>query len=300
MLSKRQKNELFSLIESSKLNVSEFKFHENTEIRITHIPSEYYIRFIPIEVSVSGIKTDAIQILVIPDNSKSLIRHKRERHRGNQKEWVAVVQTFAIWLNTIKEELHTPDLWAEAAKTAQLFTGTAEASDDKFTRTELAEVQGQLRQLQQSFVASALPEAARQKLIELTETAAVKAEGLTKKDWQNWIIGGFISAITGLMLNPTQAQEVLKLVKAAFGSLFFRNFNIRHQFYDLRTGRYIILLDANRILFNFYSTSTSSAYSGKWSEPTLGRRLTSTTRNSLVTNKWSKGQRMGTNWRRRY
>jgi len=48
----------------------------------------------------------------------------------------------------------------------------------------------------------------------------VKAEGLTKKDWQNWLIGGFISAIASLVLNPTQAGEVLKLVKAAFGGCF--------------------------------------------------------------------------------
>ena len=93
-------------------------------------------------------------------------------------------------------------------------------TDDKFTRTELAEVQSQLRLLQQSFTTAALPEAARQKLIELTQTAAVKAEGLTKKDWQNRLIGGFISAIASCALNPTQAGEVLKLVKAAFGGLF--------------------------------------------------------------------------------
>ncbi|NVO83642.1 hypothetical protein [Hymenobacter terrestris] len=86
----------------------------------------------------------------------------------------------------------------------------------------MAEVQGQLRQLQQRFAGAALPEAARQKLIKLTETAAVKAEGLTKKDWQNWIIGGFVSSITGLALNPTQASEVLKLVKTAFGGLLLQ------------------------------------------------------------------------------
>ncbi|QIX60180.1 hypothetical protein HER32_02845 [Hymenobacter sp. BT18] len=72
--------------------------------------------------------------------------------------------------------------------------------------------------MQQSF--AALPEAARLKLINLTGEVAVKAEGLTKKDWQNWIIGGFISAITSLALNHTQTSEVLRLVKAAFGGRF--------------------------------------------------------------------------------
>lgn len=135
-------------------------------------------------------------------------------------DWNALNRGFSKWASLLRLEYDAPDLWAEATKTAQLFAPTAEPSDDKFTRTELAEVQGQLRVLQLSFTQAALPEAAKQKLIELTETAAVKAEGLTKKDWQNWIIGGFISAITGLALNPAQASEVLKLVKAAFGGLF--------------------------------------------------------------------------------
>ncbi len=135
-------------------------------------------------------------------------------------EWAGVIPLLTDWAQNLKNELTLPDLWAEAAKTAQLFAPTSTPTDDKFTRTELAEVQGQLRLMQQSFATAALPEAARQKLIELTQTAAVKAEGLTKKDWQNWIIGGFISAIASCALNPTQAAEVLKLVKAAFGGLF--------------------------------------------------------------------------------
>jgi hypothetical protein len=134
--------------------------------------------------------------------------------------WNDVYSYAGIWASNLADELNAPDLWAEAARAAQLFAPTTSLSDEKFTRSELAEVQSQLRQLQQSFTTAALPEAARQKLIELTQTAAVKAEGLNKKDWQNWIIGGFISAITSLMLNPTQAAEVLKLVKAAFGGLF--------------------------------------------------------------------------------
>jgi len=134
--------------------------------------------------------------------------------------WESVRDLFISWANNLHDEIELPDLWAEAAATAQLFAPTATPSDDKFTRTELAAVQGQLRLLEQSFATAALPEAARQKLIELTQTAAVKAEGLTKKDWQTWIIGGFVQAITALLLNPTQAGEVLKLVKAAFGGLF--------------------------------------------------------------------------------
>lgn len=148
------------------------------------------------------------------------ISGRPEKSENHAEGWTPLLSDFRRWSKMLKNELDAPDLWAEAAKTAQLFASSATPSDDKFTRTELAEVQGQLRQLQQSFTTAVLPEVARQKLIELTQTAAVKAEGLTKKDWQNWIIGGFISAITALSLNPTQAADVLKLVKAAFGGLF--------------------------------------------------------------------------------
>ena len=135
-------------------------------------------------------------------------------------QWAGLVSAFNQWADKIQLELETPDLWAEATKTAQLFAPTAPASDDKFTRTELAEVQGQLRLLQQSFAAAALPEAARQKLIALTQTAAVKAEGFTKKDWQSWFIGALIGHITEAVLNSDQIHDVYKLVKAAFGGLF--------------------------------------------------------------------------------
>jgi hypothetical protein len=80
-------------------------------------------------------------------------------------------------------------------------------------------VQGQLRLLQQSFTTAALPEATRQKLIELTQTAAVKAEGLTKKTGKTGLSAAS-SAPSPRALNPAQAADVLKLVKAAFGGLF--------------------------------------------------------------------------------
>lgn len=134
--------------------------------------------------------------------------------------WSDVIKQFEVWVETMREEIDAPDLWAEAAKTAQLFAPSATPSDDKFTRTELAEVQGQLRILAQSFTASALPEVAKKKLIELTHTAAVAAETATKRDWVGIIVGSFTGAVFSLALNPTQASEVIKLVKAAFGGLF--------------------------------------------------------------------------------
>lgn len=210
MLYKTHQNELFRLLQEAGLNPVLFEVHSSGIYWLLQTRSADF-RF---SIEQGGSATP-YRIATVPGIGKTIRQTRR-----SAKSWVEIKESFAKWLIIIKEESTAPDLWAEAAKTAQLFAPSATPSDDKFTRAELAEVQGQLRQLQQSFTTAALPEAARQKLIELTQTAAVKAEGLTKKDWQNWLIGGFISAITALSLNPTQAADVLKLVKAAFGGLF--------------------------------------------------------------------------------
>ncbi len=217
MLLKKQRNQLFGILQEYDIIIDSFEMTDTDRFNIKQLDSNFSFSLIE--------NTGGHDYLV----GGFWVRYKPDIYASPEPNgadvpcnWESVVRIFREWSSTLKEELEAPDLWAEAAKTAQLFAGTTEAPDDKFTRTELAEVQGQLRQLQQSFAAATLPEPARQKLIELTQTAAMKAEGLTKKDWQNWIIGGFISSITSLALNPTQAGEVLKLVKAAFGGLFLQ------------------------------------------------------------------------------
>lgn len=211
MLLKSQRNQFFKILQEAGINpVAATEVHGDEFYRIDVMVDDVECSFF-----VSLDRPDSFEVNLNPGNGYGSDDFAVE-------QWEEVMDSFAVWAARVRNELATPDLWAEAAKTSQLFAPTTAPSDDKFTRVELAEVQGQLRLLQLSLTHAALPEAAKHKLIELTETAAVKAEGLTKKDWQNWIIGGFISAITALALNPTQASEVLKLVKAAFGGLFLR------------------------------------------------------------------------------
>lgn len=212
MLYTPQRNSLFELVAKSSLSHNLFEEQKDTDAYILKVVgTEWAYKIIRAPTAV----TRPYGVSFFPGWKSPF-----ELTIIKETTWDKVLAYFERWLSIVEGELSAPDLWAEAAKTAQLFAPTSTPTDDKFTRTELAEVQSQLRLMQLSFTQAALPEAAKQKLIELTQTAAVKAEGLTKKDWQNWIIGGFISAITGLALNPTQASEVLKLVKAAFGGLF--------------------------------------------------------------------------------
>lgn len=209
MLLKSQRNQFFEILQESNINPAaaieeQGEEYYRIDVMVDDVDCLFYV---------SLARADSFEISMNPGYDYGSSDFAVEK-------WEEVMDCFTVWADRVHDELDAPDLWAEAAKSAQLFAPTAEPSDDKFTRTELAEVQGQLRLLQLSFAQAALPEAAKQKLIGLTQTAAVKAEGFTKKDWQSWFIGALIGHVTEAVLNSEQIHEVYKLVKAAFGGLF--------------------------------------------------------------------------------
>ncbi len=211
MLLKSQRNQLIYLLDKVGINLGQYRISEDEKccaISVTDDTSNSYYFQIR-----TGSSHFHYHVYVRPGS-------ERITDDAYSNEWSAIINHFVTWVQLVRREIDLPDVWAELQQTAQLFAPTAEPSDDKFTRTELAEVQGQLRLLQLSFAQAALPEAAKQKLIGLTQTAAVKAEGFTKKDWQSWFIGALIGHVTEAVLNSGQIHEVYKLVKAAFGGLF--------------------------------------------------------------------------------
>ena len=165
-----QINEFHQIMVENGLQPNEFTFKiAETEYSLRHHPYGCYFTLKPLNETYANYK-----VQFSPDLSDS----KYSRVSGATKllHWREVVALYKRWTQWANAEISAPDLWAEAAKTAQLFAPTAEPTDDKFTRPELAEVRGQLRQLQQRFTQAALPEAAKQKLMALTQTAAIKAE----------------------------------------------------------------------------------------------------------------------------
>ena len=76
--------------------------------------------------------------------------------------------------------------------------------------------------LAQLFENSELLREHQTELAALTQNATVKADIFTKKDWQNWVKGAFVSVIVSLELSEIQAQELLALVRLAFGGLFLK------------------------------------------------------------------------------
>jgi hypothetical protein len=67
-----------------------------------------------------------------------------------------------------------------------------------------------------------LPDEAKERLTVIARTSLLKADTFNKRDWRNWIAGAFANAVSSLGLNETQIQEIVALVRQAFGGLFLQ------------------------------------------------------------------------------
>ena len=139
------------------------------------------------------------------------LKSLRESYRADN--WENVQQLFVSWADSLKDEIDTPDLWAEAATTAQLFAAPA-AADEKFTNHELRELQSQLHAAEIKLATSGLPEAAIRELTAAIRESATKAETMSKKDWQIIFVGTIVTTISGL--SPEHVQTVYQILKATF------------------------------------------------------------------------------------
>ena len=77
-------------------------------------------------------------------------------------------------------------------------------------------MQSQLRAAEAKLTTSGLPEAAILALTAALRDAAPKAETMTKKDWQNMVVGAVVSTLTGLALSADHVQAVYQILKATF------------------------------------------------------------------------------------
>ena len=216
MLLKSQRNQLFQELLDKELQATDFSESTGDNWYRIRCNLNYNFQF-EIRDSPSR-KIGSYEIVKKPgglDNPHHLFSF-------NANSWNELIGLFSAWSSAVKDELELPDLWLETTKAVQLFKPAAELTAEKFTTAELGALQGQLRMLAQLFETSELLREYQAELAQLAQTAAVKAESFTKKDWQNWIKGAFISAIVSLELSEEQAQELLALVRLAFGGLFLK------------------------------------------------------------------------------
>ena len=223
MLLTSQRNRLFQILAENGLQPSIFEEDKgNTWYRI-RLRANLNEVFFTVNRNTKD-KEDVYEITRRPGDLESPDR----THTRFCKVWSSdynlydCIDDFVNWVRLVKSEVDNTDLWDENTKALLLFSSNNIITPERFSISELGATQGQLRMLIQNFDASDLPDEAKEKLVAIARTALLKAEIFNKKDWQNWIAGAFANAVSSLGLDETQIQEIVNLVRMAFGGLFLQ------------------------------------------------------------------------------
>ena len=129
--------------------------------------------------------------------------------------WQALMPRVSWWLQEVKQDLDTPDLWAELKREAQLLgAGSSVVTENTvFTVDEQREIAGHLKKLGE-YVSDthSLSKAQIQALGEKLDYLVDASSRLGRKDWLN----AFIGAILGFVFTTAFAPESARTIFTTF------------------------------------------------------------------------------------
>ena len=213
VLLKKQKNELFRIIEEVGLEPSDFEWLEE---RVKGPQTDYVISKLAYTGSSYFYRFDVTITRYICKKCPGL-----QRATGFAKftGWSSVVADFAHWAKRLKSEIDAPDLWAEAQKYQSVFSLPIEGQiqDVPFSCAEAEQIASALKQVERKIAEEFKPTEEQLELIHLKvsylESGAKK--GLTRADWLHILIGVMTSMAVALALSPEQAHRLLDFYKEA-------------------------------------------------------------------------------------
>ena len=129
----------------------------------------------------------------------------------------------SAWLEEVKRDLETPDLWAELQREAKLLGAGSNAVTENtpFTPEEQKEIAGRLKELAK-YVRKIhlLSPAQMQVLDEKLEYLVDASDRLGRKDWLNTFIGVTLGYILSVALPPEFARTIFRTFLQAIGLLY--------------------------------------------------------------------------------
>ena len=208
LLQKWQRNVLFEAIQAVGLNPRDFDLTDSgTEVQIKHEWSKSI--FI-----IGGRPGHYVGRYVVGDGPD---------WPYDAYSWQASTTRVSTWLQEVKRDLETPDLWAELRREVHLLgVGSNEVTDNTlFTQDEQKQIAEQLRGLAKHVSdASSLSEAQKQILNEKIDYLADSSRRLGRKDWLNIFIGVTLGYLLSTALPPDVARGIFSTCLRAMGLLY--------------------------------------------------------------------------------
>ena len=208
LLRKQHKNDIFKAIRAVGLDPNEFDLEDFDDgDRIKHKRSESY--FI--------VRREAAHYV-----GQSLVGDGVVWPTG-ASSWQTLMQRISWWLEEVKQDLDTPDLWAELKREAQLLRADSGVVSENtaFTVDEQREIAGRLKKLGE-YVSDthSLSKAQIQVLEEKLDYLVDASARLGRKDWLNAFIGAILSFVLTATFAPESARTIFTTFLRGIG-LFY-------------------------------------------------------------------------------
>ena len=138
--------------------------------------------------------------------------------------WGTVIERISSWLEYVKLDLKTPDLWAELHRDDQLlFSATSDdvTENSRFTPDEQNEIATRLQTLAEDARRTYSLSAAQVRVLDAKLDYLVNAaRRLGRKDWLNVCAGVILTLIIGAVLPPSATRDMFLGLLRAIGHLY--------------------------------------------------------------------------------
>src|ERR1019366_560235 len=203
---KWKKNEIFKKIQAVGLDPKQFDLEDDDEFRIKHKWSES--RFI-----VGGDPGHYVGSSVVGDAPAWPV---------DKYSWDALISRISSWLEDVKRDLETPDLWAELQREAELLGANDDVTENTpFTFDEQKEIAGRLQELAEHARRTNALSGEQMRILDGKLDYLVNAAGrLGRIDWRNAFVGAILGYIVTAALPPDARDIVLGLFRATIGHFY--------------------------------------------------------------------------------
>jgi hypothetical protein len=138
-------------------------------------------------------------------------------------DWGAELIHVTIWLQNLKEQFFTPNLWDELGRERQLVQATEPDAEENsaFTLEEQAQIAIRLDEVREVLIGTDNLEGDRLRAIETRLDYLKEASTrMGRRDWLNIFYGSVFSWALTSLISPTAAREVIFAVAHGIGHFF--------------------------------------------------------------------------------
>jgi hypothetical protein len=210
-MDKPRRNEIIEATEVSGLPRQQFGFDFDPDggASITHTPSGSNLRFVARDPD-----DDFTVTAVIGDGAPT---------PSARLDWSSVPLQVRVWAREVKDDVDTPDLWAELQGERELLTGDwyDDAENTPFTEDEQAKIADELRQIKEQLEAQHSLDGAQMRALEEKVDYLIAASGrMGRKDWLTVFYGTILQLIVMGLVPPDAVQQMLHMTLNGLGHIF--------------------------------------------------------------------------------